>query len=162
MLLLSYVLLSHVLLSCPVGCYAAKVTIKSREVTRHAKSPDTLLSDRATVSACSYVDMMEGALMNLPGDTNTSVTLLENLVHGLVWCTNKVRSAPPPRSRSGAALCLGCCSQSPACAITRRLRTLAGSAHAARQRPCGGRLPRFDAEPAALFQLRVMADEWDA
>jgi hypothetical protein len=31
--------------------------------------------------------------MNLPGDTNTSVTLLDNRVHGFVWCTNKVLSA---------------------------------------------------------------------
>ena len=48
---------------------------------------------RATVAACTYLDMMEGALMNLPGDTNTSVTLLDNRVHGFVWCTNKVLSA---------------------------------------------------------------------
>ena len=47
---------------------------------------------RATIAACTYVDIMEGALMNLPGDTNTSVTLLDNRVHGFVWCTNKVLS----------------------------------------------------------------------
>jgi hypothetical protein len=27
--------------------------------------------------------------MSMPGDTNTSVTLLDNMVHGFVWCTNK-------------------------------------------------------------------------
>ena len=61
----------------------------------------TALVDRATVSGCSYVDMMEGALMNLPGDTNTSVTLLDNLVHGFVWCTNKVCAALSRPARAG-------------------------------------------------------------
>jgi hypothetical protein len=69
---------------------------------------------RATVAACTYVDMMEGALMNLPGDTNTSVTLLDNRVHGFVWCTNKVLSPSPwahmPYGISGS-LC-GCAHKS--------------------------------------------------
>lgn len=44
---------------------------------------------RTSVVSTTYMDTYEGAFMNMPGDTNTTVTLLDNLVHGFVWCTNK-------------------------------------------------------------------------
>ena len=45
---------------------------------------------RCVVSRCEYVGTFEGAFMSMPGETNTSVTLHKNRVHGFVWCTNKV------------------------------------------------------------------------
>lgn len=45
---------------------------------------------RASVVSCTYVETYEGAFMNMPGETNTTVTLLDNIVHGFVWCTHKV------------------------------------------------------------------------